>query len=1391
MSDSRRLKIDSPRIRPLLRLAGLLASALVPVASFAGTSGQTNLFTPAADGRAAGLGDFISATVANGGIAAVYRYFIEVPPGLARLRVQVFDADVLRGTNEAVNGRDKQDGGATTTTVIYTLIRPDTSTALPTPITCDNNTGGGGNPCTGSDNAWFTLLDSSTAQNTAAGHWELDVDMRSGAGDDINALGIRADDGDATAAGTELNVYYDSHTNIGVNAEATTQTLTHTFYPYITSGCTFNENDFDYDSGVGTGNGPGATWGQIDLASRSGAITRQVTSANLSGNNAWKRNVLARWGTDTAATDYGLWTAQLRISNYVNGGASNNYANIYFANDQIVAGNPTANPTTNAFRVYFPTDGGAKPAKPYIEQFLTCFPSLNCLTPPPINVTRTYRVTVRLVNPSGAGSGSITFSNANLVRTNVPGGQVTYGGSGTVLLSQGAIVAQPGVGGSGAVTWNPGVVTAGTTAVLSYVVNIRPTAAGRVVATGTPAANGTQATFIDNTGNATQARATFSTGGLCELAIDTTVITPAVVSEVSARPAPAGHQGTEVEWSTVSEVGTVGFDLLRFDRATRTYVKVNERPLPSLLTAPQGGRYRFLDPTASGQGVVRYKLIEHLADGGTREHGPFRVLVGARPPLGDRGDHDKARASEGIVGSGAEAPFSREAWTPKAAEVDAVDAAAPHKALRQAGAATAVKVGVGDTGLYRISAAKLAEVFGLTPAQAQILVAQRALRLANRGKEVPWFGDADGLLFYGRAVDSLYARDNVYWLTQGGATSNPDANGGNPAAPAPAAAFAAAAHLEQDAFAAPAAVTDPESDYWFWDFVIGADATSGRKTFNVDAPGLDAGTPRLTVNLQGATKTGVTGEHHAVVRVNGSDVGSVQWTGAVPASGGFDLPAGLLHESGNTVEIEGLLDAGVPSNIFYVDGFDLSYPRRFQAAADGLTFRTSSAAPVTVSGFSSPAVTVLDVTQPDRPRRVTGTLVTSGGSESSITLVPAAGAQYLAAGPLAIKEPRWVRADNPSQLRAANAGADYLVITTAALAAPAADLASFRAGQGLVSRVVDVEDVMDEFNDGIQSPYALRDFLAYASKKWSPKVRYVVLAGAGSYDYRDLLGLGGNLVPPILVGVPDGGLFASDSSLMTQKPDKGEDDKPKLAVGRIPVTTAAALQAYVDKLRAYEGGPPAPWAGKAVLLADADAGSDFAPDAERVAGFFPSAFDPDRIYLSQLSLAGARGRLFADLAAGTGIVNFVGHGGLDRLSSQGLLTSADVPVLANGSRAPLLTAFTCIINRFDVPGFAPLGAVLATAGNGGATAVYAPTGLNDNGEGRALGEIFYQELGRGGDDRRLGDVIRRAISSYLKSGGSADQIKVYTLLGDPALQLQRGAATPSSSPGVVPGVPNG
>jgi hypothetical protein len=127
----------------------------------------------------------------------------------------------------------------------------------------------------------------------------------------------------------------------------------------------------------------------------------------------------------------------------------------------------------------------------------------------------------------------------------------------------------------------------------------------------------------------------------------------------------------------------------------------------------------------------------------------------------------------------------------------------------------------------------------------------------------------------------------------------------------------------------------------------------------------------------------------------------------------------------------------------------------------------------------------------------------------------------------------------------------------------------------------------------------------------------------------------------------------------------------------------------------------------------------------------------------------------------------MGHGGLDRLSSGGLLTSADVPGLANGARLPVVTAMTCTINRFALPGIPALGELLVKSAGGGAAAVWGPSGLSPNGEAALLAERFYHA-----DDARLGDRVLRAIAEFRALGGNVDLPRIYDLMGDPALRIQ-------------------
>ncbi|HXO19503.1 MAG TPA: C25 family cysteine peptidase, partial [Thermoanaerobaculia bacterium] len=908
------------------------------------------------------------------------------------------------------------------------------------------------------------------------GHWEGRVDC-SGAANGVadSGYGVRAHDGDATAGGAEYPVYFESFQNYISNPTAVATLQAYVNYPYVTASCTAKSNNFDWDHS-------GATQGGdlLRFTSRTGAFVRSDTGAQLSESDVWVTDSFGGWTTDTNSVEYGIWKLEVTIGNFPGNG--NNHITYYIGNSSSANAPPTSQPQANTYRIYLPTDGGAAPVKPYLEQQIRYSGSGGNNGPnPPVNGSDSvFTVTVRVVNPT---ANAINFSAANLVTANVPGPVANVKYDGIAQVSQGMITAQPLVNNTGNITWNPGTVGAGVTALLAYRVIVHPTSPGqRVVVTGTPALNGTRATWLDETGNATQARATFTFGPLCELAATEAMITPAVVAGLRA---VAGPQGPVVEWSTASELGSAGYDLYRLEtpaaqtEGSERWKKVNRHRVASLVGAPQGGIYRVADPGAPLAGMLRYVILETAIDGSVRHHGPFDVELQRLETAGDL-----------PLGPHVDPAWSARMARRAEARPHGLDVA--ERSAKPAGKKTALDVGVGASGLYRIDAATLATFLGATVKETQQKISGRAFALTEGGQPVAWTADAggQGILFWGRAIDSIYSAENVYRLRSGDGLAMDPASAGNPGAPAaPGQTFTDTAVAEKDAFAATVVPADPDSDYWYWDFVIAGDPSNGAKAFAVDAPGFSAGSGLIAVRLQGATSAG----HHALVSLNSVPLGDTSWSGLTAQSATFQVPAGVLQASGNQVQVSA--DPQSAGSIFYIDRFDTTYERTFAAQGDALAFRGDGHGLVTVAGFSGLPVRVLDLTDPRRPKWVTGLRVDGAPGNASITLLPSLPATpYAAVGPAAVRAPLWIRPAGTANLRSAANGADYLVVTTADLMAPAASLAALRSAEGLSTAVVDVADVMDEFNFGVSSPHALHDFLAYAHANWRPAPRYVVLA---------------------------------------------------------------------------------------------------------------------------------------------------------------------------------------------------------------------------------------------------------------------------------------------------------
>ncbi|MBP7589133.1 MAG: hypothetical protein KBA72_14355, partial [Thermoanaerobaculia bacterium] len=661
-------------------------------------------------------------------------------------------------------------------------------------------------------------------------------------------------------------------------------------------------------------------------------------------------------------------------------------------------------------------------------------------------------------------------------------------------------------------------------------------------------------------------------------------------------------------------------------------------------------------------------------------------------------------------------------------------------------------------------------------------MASGQLRLENRGQVVPIFrvrSDAGSAYFYAQAADSIYTATNVYWLSvASGATMATtevagDAAGGQ--------SFVDRKDVEVDAFAATVVATDPASDYWFWNYLVGDSAKEGQRSFDLQlVDPVAVGDAALTMRLFGATASGVAEEHQAEVRVNGTVVGQTSWQGIAAHEATFSFPASVLLAGSNSIEVAATTGPGAPYSVYYVDGFALASPRLLRTANARLEFDAGTTAALQVSGFRGGDIALVDITNPAAPRWTSGGRIARTTDGFGVTFHPA-GAQrrYLAESLAAVRRPASMVLDAPSNLRGST-GAQYIVITDDELAAEAAALASYRAGQGLSTLVVRQQDVYDEFGFGMGGPLALRDFLAYAWNEWPTPPRYVTFAGEGTYDYRNLGGLGGNKIPALMVATPEG-LFSSDAAYG----DVDDDGVPEMAIGRLPVLSPAELAGVVAKIQAYEslGGS---WVDQALFVADnIDGSSNFAAESDQLQANLPHDFTVAKVYLDAQTPAAAHDAVVAAIQGGTNYVQYVGHGGLDRLADESVLTNADVPGLANGGRAPVVAALTCAVNRFELPDYPALGEELVRSATGGATAVFAPSGLGQHGAAREFATRLAAELFRP-ETPRLGDALVAAQRSYAGAGGNTELLRIYNLLGDAALVMR--APTPAPQ---VPGTPSG
>lgn len=169
-----------------------------------------------------------------------------------------------------------------------------------------------------------------------------------------------------------------------------------------------------------------------------------------------------------------------------------------------------------------------------------------------------------------------------------------------------------------------------------------------------------------------------------------------------------------------------------------------------------------------------------------------------------------------------------------------------------------------------------------------------------------------------------------------------------------------------------------------------------------------------------------------------------------------------------------------------------------------------------------------------------------------------------------IKKPIFYYSKEFTNLRKSDNKADYIAITNKKFKSKVDEYSQFIANSyNLKTKVVDVDDIYDEYSFGFFNPEAIKDFLKSTHEYWqSEKPEYVVLIGGATYDYygnkfRNISAVDKR----VLNFVPSFGASVSDNWFVTW--DTTGAYIPQINIGRIPVTTDEELDWYFEKHQNY------------------------------------------------------------------------------------------------------------------------------------------------------------------------------------------------------------------------------
>ncbi len=710
------------------------------------------------------------------------------------------------------------------------------------------------------------------------------------------------------------------------------------------------------------------------------------------------------------------------------------------------------------------------------------------------------------------------------------------------------------------------------------------------------------------------------------------------------------------------------------------------------------------------------------------------------------------------------------------------------------------KIYVEEDGIYAISGKELedkgVDLASINPRTLSMLHKGTPIPIVIEGEEDGRFDRDDRIIFIGyhnygdNTYYSWYSSSNVYWLVWGsgiGARFS-QINGADSGVIDTLSIATTTKHLERDLiYERLLEVPREDIDHWFWTQFhqyegSAENKTDGEYTFDLKMNHVvDQSMITVDIELFGNSSLAFRNpDHHVIVKLNQQELDHLKWDGRNKYTYHKHVPFTAAENNKISFFLSGFDDSENPNqNVKNIDAVFLnymtfSYQTHLIAERDSLRFTISRQQPVMVKAknfhsekpyiFTSEGQQIVNYQSLRHRDNYTIFFVDRFTQPTN----------YFIAGESQLRSVIDIVEDKESDLKNMSNQADYLIITHEKFIEQAQRLADYRLTPLMKTRVVDVQEIYDLFNDGIYDPRAIKEFVSFTFQNWQkPAPAFVLLFGDTSHLMDKELAKRDpkykSYVPTMMEFTRTWGMTSSDNYFVAVH---GNDDLPDMYIGRLPAATIEEAENLVNKTIDYElHSVIDDWRRQVCLLSGSDEGlmqmsmklyENYIPP--RIVTNFLNT-DPESPYY------GTTETLANYFNNGQLLLTFLGHGGGAVYLDDDLFLTRDIALLNNKNKYPVIFSITCFVGHFDNPETPSLGELLIKSRDKGIVAHFGSVarsyiGYFDNMHESLYDAIFNIGAGSLGEITTLGKF-----NASRQGAGYWDHMKNYVLMGDPALQL--------------------